>query len=250
MHSRGLRVFWVWVAIVIASAVTLWIGMLFGGRAYVITSFLLVGYSLVPAFYSFETRKPEAREIVLIAILSALAIAARVVFAPVPFFKPVLGIIMLAGLALGPNRGFLVGAVTALVSNFLFGQGPWTPWQMLAYGLAGSIMGWVGQTRFGTRVQKGTGASAPLLLGAGGAALVMVFIGPLMDTSSAFYLFSNVSIETLAAIYIAGIPVNAVQAVATFFTIWLLARPFLTRMRRIKTKYGLMDQDRRPLSFD
>ena len=59
----------------------------------------------------------------------------------VPFFKPLTGIVMITGMALGPEAGFLTGAISGFVSNFIFGQGPWTPWQMFAFGVAGFLTG-------------------------------------------------------------------------------------------------------------
>ena len=62
-------------------------------------------------------------------------------FAPVPSVQPVTVIVAAAGVALGPRRGFAVGALAALASNFFLGQGPHTPWQMLAWGGCGLLAG-------------------------------------------------------------------------------------------------------------
>ena len=94
-------------------------------------------------FFCYEKKKPQAREIVTLAVMSAIAIASRAAFAVIPFFKPMMGIIMITGIAFGGGAGFLAGTVTGFVSNFIFGQGPWTPWQMLAYGLGGALAGWL-----------------------------------------------------------------------------------------------------------
>ena len=109
----------------------------FGGTNYYLCSLLLILYAMVPFFISFERRKPQARELVTIAVMSAIAVASRAAFIMVPFFKPMTGIIMITGIAFGSEAGFLTGAVSAFASNFIFGQGPWTPWQMFAYGVAG-----------------------------------------------------------------------------------------------------------------
>lgn len=90
---------------------------------------------------SFEASRPALRQLMPTAVLAALAAAGRVLFAPVPSVKPVSAVAIVAGATLGRRSGFVVGAVAALVSNFFFGQGPWTPWQMYAWGLVGYVGG-------------------------------------------------------------------------------------------------------------
>ena len=90
---------------------------------------------MLPFFFLFENRRPQARELVVIAVLCAIGVAGRAAFFMVPQFKPVAAVVILAGVCFGAESGFLVGAMTAFVSNFFFGQGPWTPWQMFAFGL-------------------------------------------------------------------------------------------------------------------
>ena len=97
---------------------TLFFGLRLTGRAYYLTSTLVIIEIIIPFLLAFESRKPQARELVVIAVLSALAVAARVVI-PIPNFKAIFAIIMLSGMAFGPEAGFLVGAVSAFASNFL-----------------------------------------------------------------------------------------------------------------------------------
>ena len=121
---------------------TLFFGLRLTGRAYYLTSTLVIIEIIIPFLLAFESRKPQARELVVIAVLSALAVAARVVI-PIPNFKAIFAIIMLSGIAFGPEAGFLVGAVSAFASNFFYGQGAYTPWQMFAYGAGGMLAGTV-----------------------------------------------------------------------------------------------------------
>lgn len=95
----------------------------------------------VPFFINYERQKDNSRKIVLVATMTALAILGRLIFASVPFFKPVTAIIIITGVYLGGDVGFLSGALAALVSNFFFGQGSWTPFQMFAWGIIGFIAG-------------------------------------------------------------------------------------------------------------
>src|SRR5690606_16114673 len=82
-----------------------------------------------------------AREMVILAMLAAIAAVSRVPFAGIPSVQPTSFVIIVTGLVFGAESGFLVGAVTAIVSNIFLGQGPWTPWQMFAWGLMGMSAG-------------------------------------------------------------------------------------------------------------
>ena len=123
---------------------TLVLGSRMSGKSYYLTSTLIIVELLIPFFLTFEGRKPQARELVVIAVMCALAVAARVAI-PIPNFKAIYAIIMIAGIAFGPESGFLVGAVAALASNFFLSQGPYTPWQMMGYGAGGMLAGFLFQ---------------------------------------------------------------------------------------------------------
>ncbi|MBN1289954.1 MAG: ECF transporter S component, partial [Actinobacteria bacterium] len=92
-------------------------------------------------YIKFEEKKADAKTIAILGALSALSIAGRILFAPIPNIQPSTFIIIAGGYVFGPVSGFMVGATTALVSNFMLGHGPWTVWQMLAWGLAGLSAG-------------------------------------------------------------------------------------------------------------
>jgi energy-coupling factor transport system substrate-specific component len=104
-----------------------------------LASFLILGFVLLAGFVWYERSRPTSQVVALVAALAALAIAGRIAFAAFPNVKPTTDIIVFAGYALGGAPGFAVGALTALVSNLFFGQGPWTPWQMAAWGLCGVL---------------------------------------------------------------------------------------------------------------
>ena len=104
-----------------------------------LTSFLILGAVLLAGFAWYERSRPPSQVVALVAALAALAIAGRIAFAAFPNVKPTTDIVIFAGYALGPAPGFAVGALSGLVSNFWFGQGPWTPWQMAAWGLCGIL---------------------------------------------------------------------------------------------------------------
>ena len=83
---------------------------------------------MLPFFMVFEDRRPQAREVVIIAAMAGLGVAGRVAFFMVPQFKPAAAVVIISGVCLGGEAGFLTGALVGFVSNFFFGQGPWTPW--------------------------------------------------------------------------------------------------------------------------
>src|SRR6185503_5254125 len=103
-------------------------------------SMVVLGLALAVGFAWWERSRPSSRMLALVATLAALAALGRIAFAPLPNVKPTTDLVLFAGYALGGAPGFVVGAVAALASNLFFGQGPWTPWQMVAWGGVG-LMG-------------------------------------------------------------------------------------------------------------
>lgn len=211
---------------------TLILGSRMSGRWYYLTSTLIIVELLIPFFLAFEGRKPQARELAVIAVMCALAVAARVAI-PIPNFKAIYAIIMIAGISFGPESGFLVGAVAALSSNFFLSQGPYTPWQMMAYGAGGMLMGFL--------FQKGRLPRKSILMGIVGFLGVMLFVGPLLDTCTVFLAPISMNLKSILAIYISGFTVNIGQGISTFAVLFLLGNPLLEKLDRIKMKYGMME---------
>ena len=113
----------------------------FGGARYMITSLLIIIYTMVPFFMIFEKRKPKAREVVLIAMMTAITVAAHIFFHVTVPIQIGTAMVIISGVALGPEAGFMVGALARFVCNFYMGQGPWSPWQMFCWGLLGFLAG-------------------------------------------------------------------------------------------------------------
>ena len=114
---------------------------LFNDRKYVLVSWMILAMTVAPFFMVFEKRKPKAREIVLIAMMSALTICAQLLCRMTIGIRAGTAMILVSGIALGPEAGFLIGALSRFVLNFYEGQGPWTPWQMFCWGLLGFLAG-------------------------------------------------------------------------------------------------------------
>ncbi len=212
---------------------TLLLGRSLPGRWYYLTSTLVVMEIMLPFFFAFESRRPQAREVVLVAVMAALAAASRAAFAFVPYFKPIIGVIMIAGIAFGPQAGFLTGAVGVFASNFFFSQGPWTPWQMFAYGMAGFLAGAVFFRR--ERWQR------PWILAPFGFFTLLLIIGPLLDSCTVFTVLSKFTWESVLFIYGQGVPVNVIHGVSCALTLLLLSKPLLKKLRRLRVKYGIME---------
>ena len=178
---------------------TLFIGVYcFGGKRYYFISLLILLECMLPFFLIFEGRKPQARELVLIAVLVALNVAGRAAFFMLPEFKPVVAMTILAGVAFGGETGFLVGAMTMLVSNMLFSQGPWTPWQMFAMG----IIGWLA----GILYRKGVLRRSKLSLCIFGVIASTVIFGGIMNPASALMWSNTVNWKIIMSYYVTGIP--------------------------------------------
>jgi energy-coupling factor transport system substrate-specific component len=104
----------------------------------------MVFAALFSLYLRFEQSPVSTREIAVIAVLGMVAAASRVPFAALPNIQPATFMVIVSGFVFGPHAGFMVGSTAAVVSNFFLGQGPWTPWQMLAWGLAGTTAGLIG----------------------------------------------------------------------------------------------------------
>ena len=211
---------------------TLFLGTQLSGRWYYLTSTMMIVEVMIPFFLAFETRRPQARELVTLAVMCALAVASRVVML-IPNFKPMTAIIMITGIALGAQSGFVCGAVGAFASNFFFSQGPWTPWQMMAYGFAGFLAGGLFHKRFPLR--------NPAALAVWGFFTIVLVIGPLLDCCTVFTVSSRITWKYALAVFTAGFAYNVQHGLACAVTLLLFSRPLLSKLERLKTKYGMMD---------
>lgn len=211
---------------------TLFLGTRLSGRWYYLTSTMMIVEVMIPFFLAFETRRPQARELVTLAVMCALAVASRVVML-IPNFKPMTAIIMITGIALGAQSGFVCGAVGAFASNFFFSQGPWTPWQMMAYGFAGFLAGGLFHKRFLLR--------NPAALAVWGFFTIVLVIGPLLDCCTVFTVSSRITWKFALAVFTAGFAYNVQHGIACAVTLLLFSRPLLSKLERLKTKYGMMD---------
>ncbi len=214
--------------------ITIFIGIYYlGDKKYYFISLLIILETMIPFAFAFENRKPKARELVIISSLCAIGVAGRTAFFMLPQFKPVAAIVIISGVAFGGETGFLVGAITAFVSNFFFGQGPWTPWQMFSFGIIGFLAG--------IMFQKGILRKTKTDMCVFGFLVTFVIYGGIMNPASVIMWQSNININMVLSSYVMGMPFDFIHAVSTVFFLFFAAEPMLEKLERIKIKYGLIE---------
>ena len=197
-------------------------------RKYLIISLAVIVECLAAFFISFEKKKPSAKDIAVLAVLCAAAVAGRELFFMFPQFKPVAAIVIISGTALGAQAGFLTGAMSMLVSNMLFGQGSWTPWQMVAMGLLGFFAGMIFSKK------RSTSALCVYSFFA-----VTVIYGGIMNLSSALTYTASDNLPQIAAYMLSGLPFDLVHAVSTVVFVLITGEALLKKCCRIRLKFGL-----------
>ncbi|MBO4990837.1 MAG: ATP-binding cassette domain-containing protein [Firmicutes bacterium] len=221
------------VLILLFIPLTLLVGETYlAGKKYYFISLLILMECMLPFFLIFESRKPQARELVVIAVLCAIGVAGRAAFFMLPQFKPVMAMTIIAGVAFGGETGFLVGAMTMLASNVLLSQGPWTPWQMFCMGIIGFLAG--------VLFRKGWLRRSRTSLCSFGALAAILIYGGIMNPASALMWADEINGKILLTYYISGFPMDCVHAAATWLFLWFGAEPMLEKLDRIKVKYGLI----------
>ena len=179
----------------------------------------MVCISCIPYYFKYEKKKPQTRESVVLAVMIALTVASRMLFAFSPGFKPVSAMVIICGMAFGRESGFLCGSLSAVVSNFFFGQGPWTPFQMLAWGMIGWIAGILNQRKW---LENSN--------------ILLTIFGILSGISYSFVM----DIWTLLG---TSVPVTIEYCVSNVIFLWILTPVFVKKLNRVKYKYGFFKDE-------
>jgi energy-coupling factor transport system substrate-specific component len=190
-------------------------------------AFAVLGVALLAGFGWYERSRPPAKVVTLVAALAALAIVGRIAFAPLPNIKPTTDIVLLTGFALGGAPGFCVGAITALVSNFFFLQGPWTPWQMVAWGGVGIAGAGLARLSGGRELGR-----LPLALACAVAGLAF---GAFMD----LYIWTLGAEQTAgayAAVSASSLPFNLAHMAGNFVFCLVIGPPLVRALRRYRRR--------------
>lgn len=197
---------------------------------YYILSIAILVLSMIPFFTAFEHKKATARELTLVATMIAIAVVSRAAFYLIPQVKPIAAVVIVSAVCLGAEKGYIIGAFSAFVSNFIFGQGLWTPFQMVALGLVGLLAGLIFKV---VKVNRWSLAGV-------GFILAFAVYGLIVDMSTIISFYgNNITLQGVLSIYGSGALFSAVFGGATAVFLFLFGMPFITKVNRITTKYNL-----------
>lgn len=207
--------------------VTVFLGVtVFGDRQYAFISIAVAILAIIPLLMSFEKRTHKTTELVVIAAMTAISVLGRFIFAAIPAFKPVTAVVIITAMYLGGEAGFVTGALSAFISNFYFGQGPWTPFQMFIWGFIGLIAGLLANPLKRSKI----------ILCVYGVLAGVVF-SLFMDVWGVMWFDGVFNVERYLAALITAIPYTAVYGVSNVIFLLLLGKLLGKRLERIKTKY-------------
>ena len=279
---------------------------------YMLISYSIVILAIIPFFRKYEKRKPKAREIVLIAMYTAITVGAQIFFHVTVPIQIETALTIVAGISMGPEVGFLIGALARLICNFYLGQGPWTPWQMFTYGLLGFLAGLAfnkakAENKFKiiedkvTGIEKEKSRTFSIIIGpvlmiifgvvvayvtylfvpgrdetffgwrvyAGGLLgliagiivqrkrlpidnitltvftffVAIIIYGGIMNMAAMFTATGlpggDISWNTLRVLYVSGLPFDIYHAVTAALSMFVIGKPMIEKIERIKIKYGI-----------
>ncbi len=214
----------------IVPAVVISCMLIFRERSRIFLTVTVSALTLFLFICGFEKRKTGSRRLILTAVFIALASIGRAICSPLPGVNPVTAVTVLCAVYLGGEAGFMTGAFSALISNMFSGQGTWTPFQMLAWGLIGMTAGLM--SRF-LRSGNSRLRLCAYTFAAGAAYSVIMDVFTVIWANNAF-IFK----EYIAAL-ITALPFTAIYCISNVIFTYLLAKPFSEKLGRIKVKYGI-----------
>lgn len=202
--------------------------LIFRERHYAWISLCVAVLTCLPILYDFERRETGSAELMVLSVLISLSVAGRFLFAWLPGFKPVTAITVISAIWLGAEPGFIIGSMTALLSNFYFGQGPWTPFQMFSWGMIGGLAGLLARP---LRKHKGLLCAYGIFAG--------IFYSLIMDLWSTFWMGEGFSLSRYLVLINAAGPTMIEYAVSNVIFLLTLTGPVGDKLDRIRVKYGL-----------
>lgn len=198
--------------------------LVFDEKKHLFVSLFIAILTIILFVIGFEKKEIGTRRTVIVSIMTALSVAGRFI----PFFKPVTALTVITAIYLGGEAGFAVGAFSALISNFYFGQGPWTPFQMLAWGLIGLAAG---------ALAKPLKKSKLFLLIFG--VLSGIAFSLIMDVWTVLWYNDGFDTALYLSAIITALPHTALYTVSNFLFLLCLSKPVGDKLQRIKIKYGV-----------
>lgn len=200
----------------------------FLSKNYLLISVLILVCGLL-ILLSQYTSKIKSRDTMTIVVMSSLIAVSRGLFFWLPQFKPITALIMITGTSLGCIPGMFIGMLSGFLSNFFFGQGPWTPFQILAWGLIGFASGYLGKLN-------------KIVYMVVGFFLTFVVYGVVMNVASTIMFIDGFSISGFLIYEMSGMPMDLVHGISTVVFIYFLRNPIGKRVKRLKTKYGVFEE--------
>ena len=202
--------------------------LIFGNRQYAWISLCVAILSCVPFFIGFEKKQHDVKKLILIAAMVALAVLGRFVFAALPGFKPVTAMVVITAMYFGSEVGFLTGALSAVISNFYFGQGPWTPFQMLSWGIIGFIAG--------VLCEKLKNSKITLIIY---AVISGIAYSLLMDIWNVIWADGYFNLTRYIAAIVSAAQFTIIYAVSNIIFLLMFSKPIGKILNRVCVKYGI-----------
>jgi len=218
------------ISLIILSLLVVILMAIFSSKNYLLFSFGFLVLTLGVYFWKFEKSQHNSREIVFIAIICALSVVGRIIFAALPAVKPELFILIMGAMVSGPETGFLMGTIIALTSNMYFGQGAWTPWQMFALGIIGLISGLM--------ANKEVPVWSLVIWGF----LSGFLMGWIMDIYYIIGFVNPITIKSIVTSIVASFYFDFVHALFTAILLLLVGKRWIKIFDNYKQKYALFEQ--------
>lgn len=204
--------------------------ILFSGKYYDVASLIAAFLSCIPFYITFEKSKATSKEIMLVALMTAFSVCGRIMFSFIPFFKPITAFTIISGMYLSAPAGFICGSFSALISNIYFGQGPWTLFQMISWGLIGFISGVIGEKLLEKRI----------------ILVIYAFIsGVLFSLIMDLWTVLNIDKEFNFSRYIiqliSSFPIMIIYSLSNIVFLILLQKPIGKKLKRAKKRCGIFE---------
>lgn len=232
-ESRVKSVSLLYLAVIIAEIIlAVILSFRIQGKAYYYTMAVVIAVlSLLPFFISFERRMPSARELSSLAVMTAIAVASRAIMYAFPAVKPMCAIVIITAVGFGPFAGFICGAAAAFISNFIFGQGMWTPFQMLGLGTVGLLAGLILKNRKLAQNRIFTAVT--------GALLAFAVYGAIVDISTVLMVSSQFSVKNIISVYSSGAVYSLIHALTTAAVLFVAGKTLIEKLTRMSVKYNI-----------
>lgn len=221
------------ICLLILSPLCIWLCLKNAENNFYLPSVIIIILSIIPFFVWFEHKKIKTGELVIVAVMISLCVASRAVMAFIPQVKPTCALVIVTAVAFGPNVGFVTGSLSMFISNFLFGQGIFTPFQMLGMGLTGFLCGLI----FYKKKYSANKIAVSII---GGLSCLFIY-GLTVDFCSVLTMSTELTAESILPILASGVPFNLIHAVTTSLLLFFINKPMNDKFSRLRIKYGIFE---------